>query len=248
MKALLTLTLAASLALAATASAETRSWTNDQGKSITAELDRVEGENAVLTMNGKEYPIAITTLSAADQAFIKDWQATQAATSDSTTEGAAAGDSASASKLITAMEGNLVVLDGRELVDYQFENADEIDVVAFYSSASWCGPCQAFSPTLSRKYKSLKRKYPNFELVLLTSDRDRAAWEEYIKDHKMPFPALDFDKKGSAGTLSAGKNYGYIPSLLIKTADGEVLDDASKGAAASLENLEDILKERAADS
>jgi nucleoredoxin len=247
----LPITAAATLLLAATlltAPAETRTWTNSDGKEINAELARIDGTNAVLTMSGKEYPVAINTLCPDDQEFIKQWQAAQApadADPDAATSESDSPSGAATSTLIAAMKDNLVILDGRDLVPYQIENADEIDVVAFYSSASWCGPCQAFSPDLCREYKSLKRRYPNFELVLLSSDRNKDDWAEYIQDHKMPFPSLDFDKLNMKGKLAAGSKSGFIPSILIKTADGEVLDDAKAGAQASLEHLKDILKERA---
>lgn len=46
-------------------------WTNRDGKAITATLLRVEGSNAVLRMNGKEFSYPISNLSDADQAKIR---------------------------------------------------------------------------------------------------------------------------------------------------------------------------------
>ncbi len=48
-------------------------WTNREGKVITATLIRVEGENAVLQMNGKEFPYPVGNLSDADQAKIQEF-------------------------------------------------------------------------------------------------------------------------------------------------------------------------------
>ena len=48
-------------------------WTNVDGKAITATLLRVEGTNAVLRMNGKEFPYPIAKLSAGDQAKIRSF-------------------------------------------------------------------------------------------------------------------------------------------------------------------------------
>lgn len=248
MKTIITALLIAALAPALLA--EERKWTNSGGKSLTAELTGIEDGKAVLQLKDKQYMVPIASLSEADRAFIAEWQkAQETAVPDSSDSSGKPGAAASKnSKLLEAMEGSLVKLDGRDIKPYEIENPENIKVLAFYSSASWCGPCQAFSPTLGKEYKSLKRKYPNFELVLLTSDRNREDWEEYIKDHKMPFPSIDFDKSDIKGTLASGKNFNFIPSLLIKTVDGEVLDDASKGASESLEHLEDILKEYAAKS
>jgi hypothetical protein len=54
--------------------AEVRSWTNSAGKEIKAELVDVEGEKAVLNMNGQNFPVPIVSLSVEDQAFIKEWK------------------------------------------------------------------------------------------------------------------------------------------------------------------------------
>lgn len=56
------------------AEAESRSWTNDAGKTIQAELVDVEGDKAVLNMSGNNFPVPINTLSEADQEFIKNWK------------------------------------------------------------------------------------------------------------------------------------------------------------------------------
>lgn len=53
---------------------ESRSWTNSAGKTIEAELVDVEGDKAVLNMNGNNFPVPINTLSKADQEFITNWK------------------------------------------------------------------------------------------------------------------------------------------------------------------------------
>jgi len=49
-----------------------RTWENSEGKKIEAEFVKVEGESVFLKMKGKEFKIAIDSLSAADQAFIAE--------------------------------------------------------------------------------------------------------------------------------------------------------------------------------
>lgn len=56
-----------------TAHAEVRSWTNDQGRVIEAELIDVNGESAVLNMNGRNFDVPISSLSSEDQSFIEGW-------------------------------------------------------------------------------------------------------------------------------------------------------------------------------
>lgn len=223
----------------ATARAETREWTNNGGKSITGELKSVSGDKAAILVGTRRFDIPLASLSEADRAYIAEWQS---ANTSASADPAGAYDT----PVMKALETNLVGLDGRKITPFTLANPEKIEVIAIYSSASWCGPCHAFTPDLSSAYKSLKRKYDNFELVLLTADREKEAWEDYVKEYKMPFPSVNYDASEARGTLGQGKNSNFIPAIHIVARDGTVLDDASAGARASLENLEKILKEKAA--
>lgn len=232
------LAITAFFLITGTASAETRQWTNAEGKAITGELKSVAGDKATLLVGGRKFELPIASLSEADQTYIKEWQASASGSSTDP-------DKAYDTPVMKALQSGLVKLNGRELEAFTLADPGKIEVVAFYSSASWCGPCHAFTPDLARSYSSLKRKYDNFELILLSADNDRASWEGYVKEYKMPFPALDFDAASAKGELRAGKNSNFIPAIHIVARDGTVLDDSSAGARASLENLEKILKEKA---
>lgn len=59
---------------------ELRDWTNTDGKTISAELIKLQEDKATLRMNnGREYEISLSTLSATDQTFAAEWQAKQEA-------------------------------------------------------------------------------------------------------------------------------------------------------------------------
>jgi len=62
--------LVTALALAGVRGAEVRDWTDVDGRTITAELVRVEDGKAVLSMRGREYPVPLERLSEADREFI----------------------------------------------------------------------------------------------------------------------------------------------------------------------------------
>jgi hypothetical protein len=51
--------------------AAARPWTNRQGKTIEAEFVRLEGDQVVLLVDGKEARVGLDTLSDADQAYVK---------------------------------------------------------------------------------------------------------------------------------------------------------------------------------
>jgi nucleoredoxin len=55
-------------------------------------------------------------------------------------------------------------------------------VIGLYFSASWCGPCKAFTPKLAACYKALKERGAPFEIVFISSDKVgrslfRAVWQ-----------------------------------------------------------------------
>lgn len=58
-----------SLSLLSSVLCPARSWTNQGGKTIEADFMKLDGENVVLLMKGKEYRIPIASLSEKDQAF-----------------------------------------------------------------------------------------------------------------------------------------------------------------------------------
>jgi len=82
-----------------------------------------------------------------------------------------------------------------------------------YFSASWCPPCQAFTPKLSKAYTKLKSLQDNVELVFVSSDRDEDSFNEYHK--KMSFPALPFEHRDAKAALSKMFDVSGIPKLLM---------------------------------
>lgn len=95
------------------------------------------------------------------------------------------------------------------------------EFTAIYYSAHWCPPCRALTPKLVAWYKNTKARFKNFELVFASSDKDEAAMMDYMKEEKMPWPALKFDEiKGSGvGKYAAGG----IPYLVLLDRDGKDL-------------------------
>ena len=59
--------------------AEARTWTDAAGRTVEADLVRVDGGNAVLKMDGKEVPVPLTRLSGQDKRFVDDWKKSQPA-------------------------------------------------------------------------------------------------------------------------------------------------------------------------
>jgi nucleoredoxin len=92
---------------------------------------------------------------------------------------------------------------------------------ALYFSAHWCPPCRMFTPKLVEWYNEFKAKDPDFELVFVSSDRDQAAMEEYMKGDKMPWPAVVYDKAQSEMFRKFSSQ--GIPYLVLIDNEGKAL-------------------------
>lgn len=116
-------------------------------------------------------------------------------------------------------------------------------VVLFYFSASWCGPCRAFSPELVKAYNQWKKDNLPVEVVLISSDNSQEAMLKYMKGHDMPWLALpQGSKEGEA--ISNANGIRGIPSLVVYDSKGKVItkegrrEITTKGADAIKEWLE----------
>lgn len=222
MKAFLVL----SLCLVSISSAAFETWTNKNGK--TAELDLVrvidtkDGKAGEFRMrNGKQITLQAADLAGPDAKRLADWKPL-----------AVAADS-KPSAFDDVLDGNLVKLTGRSLKRFKPEGKPRKYYI-FYYTASWCGPCQQFTPSLVEFYNANKDGNDNFELVLISSDDDEGAMENYAKDKKMPWPQL---KLGKVAKFERDFNHGVtgIPSVVVCDLDGKVV--AKTQSIAELEKL-----------
>lgn len=212
MKILLTSLIGFSLANLA--HAEFRTWTRNDGK--TAELDLVsvteangEKSGEFKMRDGRSVTLKASGLTAADAEMLAEWK--PAAT--------AATNAAAASVFDEILDGNLVKLDGKSLKTFK-DLKKPTKFYVFYYTASWCGPCQQFTPSLVEFYQ--KNKNDKFELVLITSDGEEGDMEDYAASKKMPWPQLklkkadDFKKQFKHGVSG-------IPSVIVCDLEGKIV-------------------------
>lgn len=216
MKPLLSLLLFGSLASSACAAFET--WTNKDGKA--AELDLVavsdvggEKVGEFKMRNGKTVTLKASAMSEVDAKRLADWKPAVTGEADAP---AVVGKP---SKFDEILDGNLVILDGKSLKRHSLETKPTKYYI-FYYTASWCGPCQQYSPTLVEFYN--KNKNANFEIVLITSDSDEGAMESYAKDKKMPWPQLKMSRVEKFGKQFNHQVSG-IPSVITCDLDGNIV-------------------------
>jgi nucleoredoxin len=224
MKTTLSIAIAASLVLPLSAAYE--NWTNKDGKTAQLELVEVTGEadakEGVFKMrNGRKVNIKAVDLAEADAKRLAEWKPAAPE--------AAAGEP---SVFDEVLDGNLVILDGKKFSKHEL-TAKPKKFYVFYYTASWCGPCQQFTPSLVDFYN--KNKNENFELVLITSDDSEDAMEGYAKDKKMPWPQL---KQSEVATFEKKFDHGVsgIPSVIICDLEGKIVSTNGRDLA-ELEKL-----------
>jgi nucleoredoxin len=120
--------------------------------------------------------------------------------------------------LLKAVKGTPVATEKEAL------KSNTTGIIALYFSASWCPPCQRFTPILTEFYKTAKKSKLGFEIVYVSSDRSIEEFEEYYG--KMPWLAIP-SKEGSAQIktkLAESLGVSGIPALaVIDTKTGEFI-------------------------
>ena len=224
MKTSLSIAIAISLVLPLSAAFE--NWTNKEGKTAQLELVEVIGEadakEGVFQMrNGRKVNIKQADRAEADAKRLADWK-----------PAAPEAPAAEPSVFDEVLDGNLVILDGKRLKKHEI-TAKPTKYYVFYYTASWCPPCQAFTPSLVDFYE--KNKNEDFELVLITSDKDEDAMEGYAKDKKMPWPQL---KQSKAGSFKKSFDHGVngIPAVIVCDLEGKIVSTNGRNLA-ELEKL-----------
>lgn len=104
--------------------------------------------------------------------------------------------------------------------------------------ASWCPPCRKEMPVLVEAYKKYKAK--GFEIVGVSLDDDKAAWEKGIKNLNITWPQMS-DLKGWKSELSGAYAVNLIPHTLLLDKDGKIIDKNLKGNDL-LKRLAEVLK------
>lgn len=223
-----TLSIAIAISLVLPLSAGFENWTNKEGKTARLELLEVTGEDdakaGVFKMiNGRKVTIKAADLAEADAKRIAEWKPAPAEPEEVAGEPSVFDD---------VLDGNLVKLDGKRLKRHELESKPT-EYYVFYYTASWCPPCQAFTPSLVDFYN--KHKNEKFELVLITSDGDEDAMEEYAVGKKMPWPQL---KQSKADSFKKEFSHGVrgIPSVIVCDLKGEIVSRNGRNLA-ELEKL-----------
>ncbi|KAF8016576.1 hypothetical protein BT93_H1945 [Corymbia citriodora subsp. variegata] len=109
-------------------------------------------------------------------------------------------------------------------------NGDQVKVdslkgkkIGLYFSASWCGPCQRFTPTLVEVYNELSPR-GDLEIIFISTDEDEESFTRYFS--KMPWLAIPFSDSDKRDNLDELFKVRGIPHLVILDGTGTVLTDS----------------------
>jgi len=119
--------------------------------------------------------------------------------------------------LFEALDGKFIDKDGK---DYSLNDIKANNVIGFYFSGHWCGPCQMFTPELVKFYNKLKGDGKSFEIVFVSSDRDQQEFNGYFGG--MPWKALPF---GDSRIQQLKQKYSIrgIPALVMVDNTGKLI-------------------------
>lgn len=123
--------------------------------------------------------------------------------------------------------GDLVILDGRRLKRIDGSELESKQYLAVYFSAAWCGPCRNFTPKLVEWYNQRQGDRDKFEVILMSRDHGPKEMENYIREDKMPWPAIAYNKRDRSPLAKyAGRG---IPCLVVIDGEGNVLSHSYEG-------------------
>lgn len=100
--------------------------------------------------------------------------------------------------------------------------------LAVYHGASWCGPCQAFSPRLSEFFHDADKTKGRFQLLMVNYDHSDADMVAYMRQHRMEFPAV---RRAESGNWGASTGNGIPNLIIIDTATGKVVSSSFDGSS-----------------
>ena len=112
-------------------------------------------------------------------------------------------------------------------------------LVALYFSASWCPPCRQFTPQLVAFHDAVRRAGGpgKFEVVFVSSDQDKASFDEYFANHHGNWFALPFEAQQQRQQCGSYFKVEGIPRLIVFGPDGKIICSNAVGERLDMTTL-----------
>jgi nucleoredoxin len=145
--------------------------------------------------------------------------------------------------VMTPHAGDLVVFSGDHLVPFDATQFLQARYTVLYFGAGWCPDCRRFSPSLVEAYNRQVPGVRQFEVLLLSQDKNPEGMLKFMKSEKMRWPALAFDKIAGAKDLNRFYSGYGIPCLTAIDSRGAIVlqSKSDQDAAEILKQLEALL-------
>lgn len=92
--------------------------------------------------------------------------------------------------------------------------------------ASWCVPCRQENPNLVKAYEALKDK--NFEIVGVSLDQNKSAWENAVKTDNLPWIHVS-DLQGWKNEVSTLYGIASVPQNFLINPEGIIIGTNVRG-------------------
>ena len=135
-----------------------------------------------------------------------------------------------------------------EQADARSKQKTQIDslsgkVVALYFTASWCGPCHRFSPSLVALYESLRGARArgaekDFEVILVSWDEELADRERYARGAGMSWLALPHSARALVDEMTLRYDVMSIPTVVVL----EISNDGKQATVMSTDGRNEVLR------
>lgn len=100
--------------------------------------------------------------------------------------------------------------------------------------ATWCGPCREEIPLLKELHEKFKDR--NIEIISISIDKDKDAWEKMVKEEGLT--GLQLYEQREEGDILEGYHIKYIPRFILIDTEGMIINANAKRPT---ENVETIL-------
>lgn len=115
--------------------------------------------------------------------------------------------------------------DGKKVKFSDYLGKGKYVMIDFW--ASWCGPCRGELPHLKKVYEIYN--HDGFEVIGVSIDTDKEAWLKGLEEEQLPWPQMN-DPEAFAGGLTEKYNFDGIPTCILISPDGTILDRDLRGS------------------